>query len=178
MSNPTLTPAIAAAYYGASYETIDGIVTLESVQRIGFHGSSPERASRFYGYDEAKMLLTPLPKITFGDAKEIYKIIFSPLSTSDLIMYKRGEAILVYSKHNDDGALADGCLITYPEKLEIIYREDGKLESPDTYRALLIWDYLRSKGYDCGFGQDIPSLIDAGLAIDSTKHKTWKGKAT
>lgn len=35
----------------------------------------------------------------------------------------------------------------------------------DTDREVI--DYLRSRGYDCGYA-DIPSLIDAGLAIDKT----------
>ena len=141
-------------------KTIIGTVGEVCLQRIRMHGSQ---------YN-CQLILTRLSEIKFDDAKEIYKIIFSPLSTKDLVMYKQGEAIFIHSKYSDSGALSNGSLIVYPESLEIIYREDGKLENPDTYRALLIWDYLRSHGYDCGYGQDMPSLIDVGLAIEPTKE--------
>ena len=163
-----LTPAIAGAYYGAQYQTADGIVTLQSVQRTGFHGSSESRPSRFYSYDEAKLLLIQVSDITDEDAVEVACIAIGVGAKNPMI--KRDGDIRVYMEYGISRTI---CVIKASSKQDehgreyfYVYNKDiDGTHSISVFGTSRITDYLRFKGYDIGC-EEIPSLIDAGVAID------------
>lgn len=86
----------------------------------------------------SKLLLTPLSQISDEDAIELARIVGF---NRDLLA------------HGQEFAL---------------YLDEGKKISEFSDQLTHAIDYLRSKGYDCGYGE-IPSLIDDGIAIDKTK---------
>lgn len=171
-----LTAAIAGAYFGCDVicAPYGGqpkrqiIGTMIGLNNRGIDIKFPEwQSPHNILISECQLILTPLSKISDEHAVWVYKIVFTPVGgTKDILVNKtQGGVTQMYSRYADNGSLSNGFMGIYPEGLEIIYRDDNKLENPDTYRALLIWDYLRSKGYDCGHGS-IPSLISAGIAVE------------
>lgn len=95
-------------------------------------------------YVNCKPILTPLSEITDEDAVEVVSIGgWSP---------------------QNQGQMLD-CRFDFNSNEFIANFEFSR------YRVVLdfhVIDYLRSKHYDCGY-MHVPSLIDAGLAVKSTK---------
>lgn len=80
------------------------------------------------------------------------------------------DAIEVASRQYDDAARFDRDYLVYEGRL-IVNEGTGEYHKQHLlhcYKDMV--DYLRSKGYDCGYGE-IPSLIDAGIAIKQTTNK-------
>lgn len=97
------------------------------------------------GFTELKgdsmLTLTPLSKITDEDAIEVAKV-------------------CAYFNGSDNHRADIGRAI-----IKNVTGKNGRIKHyPNIIKA---FDLLRSKGYDCGF-RHIPSLIEAGLAIDKT----------
>lgn len=92
---------------------------------------------------------------------EFFKLILTPLSE-----ITDEDAIIVA----DLGASSGNGGITYGLQIirDIRFGRDGVLEVRNAKRFIKIIDFLRSKSYDCGYGS-IPSLITAGIAINSKK---------
>ena len=90
---------------------------------------------------DCQLLLTPLAKISDEDAVEVAKIIKPEWKIEDAL----------------DNNWADSFNAKIVRNLAKLY--------PQTAREM--WDYLRSKSYDCGYGSD-KSGIEAGWAIDET----------
>lgn len=125
--------ACFAAYFGSKVNTQDGICEIHAINQLGTHCHSKSRQSRFYGFDETKIILKPLSAISDEDATFI----------SEKIM---------------------GFIERY---VNLTHAELGKKYVKNREMKIEVIDYLRSKSYDCGF-RHIPSLIDAGIAIDAT----------
>ncbi len=125
-------------------------------------------------YDHCKLILTPLSEISDEDAIEVSKL---AMWHWDKEYNCYDETIADNVEHNEFGihidvsarcfegyvSIHDGCVF--------VSDEDTELETPVMSNGRII-DFLRSKGYDCGF-MHIKSLIDAGIAISSlTPHQT------
>lgn len=90
-----------------------------------------------------KLALKPLSSISDEDAIEVAKIA-SAYGVDNIITAENGRYLVGICKTHTDNWFST-------------YGIDW----------LMAFDYLRSKGYDCGF-RDVSSLIEAGLAIDIT----------
>ena len=103
-----------------------------------------------------RIILTPLSEISDEDAIAVAKLYpwFNWYGDTVLEVYVNQFGEKVVSNEKRIGKYETVCL-HYKEPSEI------ELNQKQT-------DYLRSKGYDCGYG-DIPSLIGAGIAIEKAK---------
>lgn len=135
-----------ARVYGA-YNTVTvksqfGVHTLFGVTTEGVYVSvGKERL--FREFQGSSLLLTPLSQISDEDAIEVAALMACPNSSV--------KSKIEWGKYY----------------IMQIIRLNG------TYSCLHLTktiDYLRSKGYDAGYGE-IPSLIEAGIAIDKTTLK-------
>lgn len=103
-------------------------------------------------YKWNKLILKPLSSISDEDAKEVAKMYpwFNWYVDAVLEVYKNQFGDTVVSNEKRIGRYETVCL-KYSEPSEI------ELNQKQT-------DYLRSRSYDCGYG-NIPSLITAQIAI-------------
>lgn len=108
---------------------------------------------RNYEYFPFKPILTPLSAITDEHADTC--AVFCGLHTEGNAIKRYSEAIII---SNDTYDLQIG------HNGYICLRKNGQLYNMDMRKVI---DKLREWGYDCGYG-DIPSLIEAGIAIDKT----------
>jgi len=108
-----------------------------------------------------KPMLTPLSEISDADAIELAMII-----SEDKIPWRLVERdiglISIY-----DSVRENSIEIFEEERFVKMEYETGKFYTCGW--SLSMYDYLRRKGYDCGF-MEVPSLIEAGLAVKKTKH--------
>ena len=101
----------------------------------------PSGDSDWWNYDIFNLLIKPLNKIEKEHAEHVGKI----MSNSTVVLNVKYEHDCLTGQVGNNGFV---CHFT------------------DFNQECI--DYLRSKGYDCGY-LHIPSLIDAGYAIDNTK---------
>lgn len=103
--------------------------------------------------DQCQLILTPLSKISDEDAFRCASM--CGLHTAGNRVIRITAAVFV---END----------TYQLQIShngyVCLRKNGALYNMDIRK---VYDYLRSKGYDCGHGS-IPSLIAAGVAVEPT----------
>lgn len=111
-----------------------------------------------------KIELTPLSKISDEDAIYCAGVVFGQTYMNWTTTVTNTET-QVHSRYVDDED--EKTILFIPKSTEIYYTQEGKINEIDGCRMQEIIDYLRSKGYDCGY-MHIPSLIDAGYAIDKT----------
>lgn len=102
----------------------------------------PDGGTDWWNIPICKPILTPLSEITDEDAVEVAKIFKYQVNEQDKLKFLGLELVDSLVKYELDG---------------FMLRD-----------ILAITDYLRSKKYDCGY-MHIPSLIEAGLAVKSTK---------
>lgn len=99
--------------------------------------------------DQYQLILTRLEDITDEHAVGLFKA------------YHNGESITIYSKkEKNDAEMAE------VSKTELVPKY--KIHRIENIQKII--DYLRSHGYDCGYGY-IPSLISAGIAVSSLSLK-------
>lgn len=138
------------------------------VQLIEGYHASEEPTYREYKW--TKLLLTPLSSISDEDAVDVAKLAYSlPLTRypkSWVVRRSDRDFLYVESRRNDYSFQVDlvECSVD-------IFRNDEAVTSGIPVRHSVYIDYLRSKGYDCGYGH-IPSLIESGIAIDKTTLNT------
>lgn len=112
-----------------------------------------------------KLLVTQLSKISDEHAIEVAKI--TDVVTNTGLLVRRGiDCVSIYDKYNDtvDTKQKDGIVEFHTDSLDIFYWSEGKVQSSDLERHLLIIDFLRSKGYALPFRN--ASLFDLGIAIE------------
>lgn len=113
---------------------------------------------------DGRLLLIPLSKITDEDAIEVAKIITG--NNICQIVEKRKGSILFYvdsSSSLDEGLQIELKFTDYVGRIA----QYAQYQSTCLFFYQRVVDFLRSRGYDCGYGE-IPSLIEAGIAIDKT----------
>lgn len=139
-----LTPQIASAYWGAEVAQyiddtkttgVKGIIACVETDRV--HIWMDNKTTSFAFYKDCQLLLTPLSAISDEDAIEVAKI-------------------AGYNTLNCPNLLKAGMLIVQNNSLMC-----RGMKSADWQQII---DYLRSKGYDTGYG-NIKSLIEAGIAL-------------
>lgn len=112
---------------------------------------------------KVKLLLTPLSEITDEDAIEVGKIAFYGADIDDFECKQidRTKEGVVEIVGNSNLRL---CIAAWGNSLAfaMVYDDGNFLPIPEIHAII---DYLRSKSYDCGYGE-IPSLIEAGIAIN------------
>lgn len=146
-----------ARVYGAYYGS-------ECVQCVGskqeLKGTISQLANLpFYERNNTKLLLTPLSQISDEDAIEVAKIAGITEIAGGVI---RGNGVIVI--HSPSGRKLSVYHNAGSKHVSIRIKDKG-YDVIDG--AQNIYDFLRSRGYDCGFSE-IPSLIEAGIAIDKT----------
>lgn len=171
-----LTAQIAAAYFG---QKVKIEIPLMETFIIGIHENGLLQTAHSVGTHDkfnveyCQLILKPLSAITDEDAIEVAKIAVNHTNNVDFSNYeitlnsRDFERIEVYIGGIRIGIYYDGRIICSNKIAPFIFLP--------TFNMSQIADFLRStdesKGkyaYDCGYGS-IPSLIDAGIAIDETK---------
>ena len=129
-------------------------------------GTNPELSCESYSdWDDIKLILTPLNKISDADAIEVAKIACA--FDSDKHDWK-----LEIGERNENGIsiqVASNWVIKIYDGHTITAEMCAGLYMP-VLNIYGITDFLRSKAYDCGY-MHIPSLIQAGIAVDKTLIK-------
>ncbi len=127
--------------------------------------------------DECQLLLSPLSAITDEHAIEAAKLAsYHPDLKEDwenIICDFRVDEIV---RHPDRIEIKHTCIcfegsfnLRFDGNMFMSGEDEGMRAQPEIYLPHYGIDYLRSKGYDCGYS-DIPSLIEAGIAIDKTNQ--------
>lgn len=115
-------------------------------------------------YSDFKLLLTPLSAITNEDAIEVAKILskdrFNTNPSYIPVIERKQDRIYIWT-----GGYGV-CVIMHTREINWGIVPDKITASISS--LLEAYDYLRSKGYDCGY-LHIPSLIAAGYAVDKSK---------
>ena len=146
-----LTAQIASAYFGCpmlvTHRNIEGNPVIGRVKAEFIQDL--EESPNGYPY---QLILRRLDKISDEDVMAIF----------DFISCKNG--VKIKSKRM---SVSDGYSIQYLYTDSKGNIENGIGSAAAYTLPLSSWDYLRSVGYDCGYGS-IPSLIQVGIAIDST----------
>ena len=119
------------------------------------------------------IILTPLDEISDEDAIEVARIIFagSGEDVADKVFYivKREESHIEveFEKENLSLFIVFECAFVFVDNSVIACSDPTDMTLPVLSQASAI-DYLRSKSYDCGYG-NISSLIQSKIAIKKSK---------
>jgi len=173
-----LTAQIAAAYWGAKIWIED--VALETHAISLFANGNIQVAHSIGSQDHwcilyCQLILTPLSKVSDEDAVECAKLAsYHPDLKEDwenIICDFQVDKIV---RHTDGVEIKHTCIcfegsfhIRFDGSMFMSGEYGGSFAEPTIYLPHYGIDYLRSKGYDCGYG-NIPSLIEAGIAIENT----------
>jgi hypothetical protein len=159
----TLNPQILAAYWGCGifhhcdnspfqyrgveYTSDEGLQPKPKLYGDWSGGTNPEQSCESYTeWDDIKLILKPLSKLSDADALAISMI--CGLSHGDYVYKLRMGRELVTE----------------------YWRRVSNVAASSWVK---VFDYLRANGYDCGYA-DIPSLIDAGLAMEPVSAESEK----
>lgn len=141
----------------------------------------PSGDTDWWNIDICQLILTPLSKITDEHAIEVALIckrdyhrhfVVSDIKSQYSETTEKGYNILWITFDSLSTNIAGHSDIN-KHKIgisswgSVSHYFDGELSPVNMSREII--DYLRSKSYDCGHGS-IPSLIAAGIAIDSTNE--------
>lgn len=139
-----LTAQIAGAYWGAKVKIIElshpyDIHPIAGLMDIGLF--VPNYIGTIFTFEKCRLILKPLSEISDEDSKGVVGL----MAGAD------------YGELDIDDV---------PEWLNEVIGGNSALTADyvSGWQMLLLMDFLRSKGYDCGYGE-IPSLIKAGIAI-------------
>lgn len=180
-----LTAQIAAMYLGCdvAYPDLNGKIiraTLTGVSRCdglettykrkrnncsGDYLAFKENGAHNCNAFNCQLILTPLSEISDEDAKHILSIVYEVNYKSfgmDVPFHsvkKLNTSLRIYL--NKD--LKTGIEMHYLSPASI-WQFGGSMSPCTGDEAVQIVDYLRSRGYDCGYGH-IKSLINSGLAV-------------
>lgn len=187
-----LTATLAANYLGCPIKTKEGITgTLVGV--FASYGTCniefpDESISVGHLLSECQLMLIPISEILDEHAIELLKIAnYHPFLASDWHKIKMldfhieritklSECIKVkHSFRCFEGYFVIGYLDNMHLHFEMQNEYEDSIES-SIWQPHRLVDYLRSLGYDCGYGS-ISSLIEAGIAISSSinnKHDNDK----
>lgn len=134
---------------------------IAKLQGVDFDGATTHlndgEDNRNFEYFPFKLILTPLSEISDEDAIEVAKMLDPWLVENMVYEVKRESFDLRVRGRHDNSRM-----------VQIIWFNSAIFSSDNHNINNGVIDFLRSKFYDMGYGE-IPSLIEAGIAIDKTK---------
>lgn len=180
-----LTAQIAAAYFGCKCRNSWFPKVHKEYKKIWkLAGINIDNPKYFYlsNYDGAVtsddclLILTPLSAISDEHAIEVAKILLP------MAFVRRTKGWIVSRNYTITGfpyVKIHHNLIAYSVQIDcrlinfdVSCMEDGNNVTGETdMQPIAIIDFLRSNGYDCGYG-NVKSLIDAGIAISSLQNNS------
>lgn len=164
-----MTPQIASAYYGCKIQISDTV----NPSRIQVVCASVLTGMELAKSKETKyqLLLTPIIDITDDHAKKVAQIIFPHQEEIDFTYEIGREEESVRIKINDSIELGIYSPISFAAAIIHSNQIASSGDYAPTLNTAAAVDYLRSLGYDCGYGTEITSLIEAGLAISQKDNQ-------
>lgn len=153
MEKQTLNPAIAGSYQNAPvlYNGVVREVYGVNINCVALFTETDE--FECVEHEESQLILTPLSKISDEDAVEVAK----------MLNYREDVDMSELLEHMKD-------VINIRKVGDVFGNIDSKNIADNDVSPMVIlriYDFLRSRSYDCGYGS-IQSLIQAGIAVDGT----------
>ena len=145
---------------------LTGVKELAMVEVQHIYDTHAEEHANYYEFSECQLLLTPLALISDEDAIEVGKIILALAGGTHIIPAIDNETETKDTTIKAVNIGPDGhLLICYKDTCGLVlFIQDEYNEAQPIVGVSMVIDYLRSRGYDCGFAH-IPSLIESGIAI-------------
>lgn len=143
MDQKVLTSQIAASYFGCEVLFSGRAYKLSSINEYGI--IIKELDNHHVTFDLCQLILKPFSEITDADCEAVVALMsqadYGPLDVTDI-----------------------------PSWLDEVMNGNSALSADyvSGQQVQIIIDFLRSRSYDCGYSE-IPSLIEAGIAININK---------